>query len=229
CYETGEGIEKNEEKAVEWFQKAADNKSSYGEANLGRCNQYGIGTKKKIDQAVKYYQASASQASPYGQTLLAWCYEHGYGIKQDLKKALTLYRTAADKGWPLAASNLSRCYQKGIGIAMNETEAVKWTEKAKLDYEDNANFFALCYTEGWGVEPDLAQAQWWKKTAEIAQRSPTTDLRDDPLSSEQNMFREEQLPPLEEPPQTHIFPESKEKKITDKIRKRKSFDAKSKE
>src|SRR5262245_65841465 len=43
------------------------------------------------------------------------------------------------------------------------------------------------------------------------------------------MIREAQIPPLEETPQTHIFPESKEKKITDKIRKRKLFDAKSKE
>src|SRR5262249_15896917 len=148
--------------AVKHYRLAAAYKEeSHGQVNLGRCYQYGLGVAVNVDKAVKCYRAAAEQNTPYyqsfGQNFLGWCYEHGVGLPADAKAAVVYYQKAAEQGLALAQTNLSRCYQQGIGVAVNETAASHWARQAvqeKDAYKYNADFFALCYENGWGVEKD---------------------------------------------------------------------------
>ena len=51
CYENGEGTDKNETKAFEWFLKSAENGHTIAQYNLGNCYKYGVGTDKNETKA----------------------------------------------------------------------------------------------------------------------------------------------------------------------------------
>jgi TPR repeat protein len=51
CYKNGEGIEKNLEKAFDWYQKAAENDIKEAIFNLALLYENGEGTKKNLEKA----------------------------------------------------------------------------------------------------------------------------------------------------------------------------------
>jgi TPR repeat protein len=94
-YWNGTGVEKDYAKAVEYFQKAADQGDSGGEYGLGCAYDYGLGLGKDYSQAVKWYRKSSDQGNSYGQFGLGNCYELGKGVSRDLEKAKNLYELSA--------------------------------------------------------------------------------------------------------------------------------------
>src|SRR5947199_223080 len=61
CYSYGTGVEKDEQKAVEWFKKAAEQGYAYGQYNLGWCYEKGVGVKQDEQKAVELYEKAAEQ------------------------------------------------------------------------------------------------------------------------------------------------------------------------
>ncbi|EXX76558.1 uncharacterized protein OCT59_029197 [Rhizophagus irregularis] len=61
CYNNGKGTEKNLEKALYWYQKAAE--SGYTDAmfNLAVCYIKGKGTEVNLEKANYWYQKAAMQ------------------------------------------------------------------------------------------------------------------------------------------------------------------------
>src|SRR5689334_13332528 len=59
CYEYGIGVEKDEQKAVEWYQKAAELGNARAHYCLGCCYENGIGVEKNERKAVEWYQKAA--------------------------------------------------------------------------------------------------------------------------------------------------------------------------
>ena len=53
CYEDGIGVEKDEQKAVEWYKKAAKQGDVKAQNNLALCYEDGIGVEKDEKQAVE--------------------------------------------------------------------------------------------------------------------------------------------------------------------------------
>ena len=53
-YENGNCTERNLEKAIYWYNKAAENDSEIAQYNLGRCYKLGIGVKKDENKAFDY-------------------------------------------------------------------------------------------------------------------------------------------------------------------------------
>ena len=49
------GKKKNLEKAIHWYQKAAENGNKFAQCNLGICYQYGDGVKKDETKAFNWY------------------------------------------------------------------------------------------------------------------------------------------------------------------------------
>ncbi len=60
-YEEGRGVEKNIQKAVEFYQKAADLGNVEGQFNLGRCYYNGTGFKKNPDAAMIWIEKAVAQ------------------------------------------------------------------------------------------------------------------------------------------------------------------------
>ena len=56
CYEQGNGIDRNLQKAMEWYQKAAEQGIAESQYNLAQCYANGLGVKQDAEKAVFWYQ-----------------------------------------------------------------------------------------------------------------------------------------------------------------------------
>lgn len=64
CYECGEGIEQNYEKAAEWYIKAAEQGMPEAQFNIAMFYKYGDGVNKDLAEWVKWLTKAAEQGDP---------------------------------------------------------------------------------------------------------------------------------------------------------------------
>jgi TPR repeat protein len=88
--EYGQGVEPNLQKAIEWYQKAANQGHALAQTNLAYFYLFGIGVDKDENHAFKLYEKAANQQFVPAIRTLAFMYMQGLGIKVDEHKAFTL-------------------------------------------------------------------------------------------------------------------------------------------
>ena len=76
CYDFGEGVEQDMQKAVEWYTKAAEQGNAKAQFNLGGCYKDGEGVEQDKQKAVEWYTKAAEQ---------------GYESAKDMVKKLKAY------------------------------------------------------------------------------------------------------------------------------------------
>jgi hypothetical protein len=91
-------VEKNSEKAVEWYTRAADLGHATAMYNMGVCYEYGTGVEKSAEKAVEWYTRAAEKGDAQAMSDLGGCYENGYGVRKSAKKAVEWYARAAELG-----------------------------------------------------------------------------------------------------------------------------------
>ena len=69
-------------KAVEYFQKSAEQGNAVAQCNLAQCYENGSGVTKNYAEAVKWYRKSAEQGYAAAQFNLGVCYDKGNGVPQ---------------------------------------------------------------------------------------------------------------------------------------------------
>jgi hypothetical protein len=129
-YLNGEGVIKDESKAVDFFRKAAESGYAPAQNNLGNCLYSGEGVSQDRVEAVKWYRKSAEQGNVEAQNNLANCYWIGEGVAKDLVEAVKWYRKSAEQGYAWAQYNLGNCLYSGEGVSKDRVEAVKWYRKS---------------------------------------------------------------------------------------------------
>ena len=97
-----------DEKAVEWWRKAAEQGYSYSMYSLGWMYAWGRGASRDDAQAVVWLRKAAEQGSAAGQSTLGWMYEHGRGVAQDRAEAKKWYQKAASQGLAEAKTALAQ-------------------------------------------------------------------------------------------------------------------------
>lgn len=100
-YLIGNGVEKNEKKAVSLFEKSiVKPHEDIGRAynNLGYCYEHGLGVEADINKAFQYYYNAAINHDSNSYVNLAECYELGKGTEEQLDSALFWYQKAIDRG-----------------------------------------------------------------------------------------------------------------------------------
>ena len=184
CYFNGIGVEKNREKAIEWWTKASeqdDDVSRYAEYQLGKCYYEGIGMERDYSKATEWYEKAAEHGHSEAQYILGEFYFNGTIVKKDEKKAVEWYMKSAEQKYAEAQYRLGWCYYNGTGIEINTSYAVKkW-----LEFIDNtySTFFVdepedlkkmiltaqymlgYCYYFGNGVNRNRKKAIYWLKEA----------------------------------------------------------------
>ncbi|MBQ7403256.1 MAG: sel1 repeat family protein [Lentisphaeria bacterium] len=150
-YFHGENVGKSYIKAMEWYEKAADQGNAEAMCNLGVCYQYGFGAKindENLELAVKWYKKAAEKGYARAQYHLA-NYLENRKIDDKIKdqkerdaiaakyreEAFPWYKKAAEGGYALAQYKLGRFYEQ----KNNKEEAAKWYKKAA----DQGNAHAL--------------------------------------------------------------------------------------
>ena len=106
CYEHGDGVKQDLEKAVAWYRKAADQGYAKAQFNLGVCYTNGYGVEQDQAEAVRLYTLAADQGDMYAQFNLAVCYLQGLGVEADQLTGINYLMQAAQQGHPTAREAL---------------------------------------------------------------------------------------------------------------------------
>ena len=165
-YSNGIGVEKDEEKAFEWYKKST--KLNYAPAQFALAWIYfnGIGVEKDEEKAFEWYEKSAKLNFAPAQFALAGMYLNGIGVEKDEEKAFEWYEKSAKLNYAPAQLNLAEMYSNGVGVEKDEEKAFEWCEKsAKLNYVPAQLALAEMYSNGVGVEKDEEKAsEWYEKS-----------------------------------------------------------------
>ena len=131
-------VEKDLEKAVEYYKKGSELGDIDCKNNLGALYMAGKGLRKNQKRGFMLFYA-ASQNNKEAKCNLAMCYQHGCGTDKNILAAINIYNKLASDG---------------------DTFAIERLEKLSDEIKDASHFFTLgsCYDLGKGVECDAEKA-----------------------------------------------------------------------
>jgi TPR repeat protein len=105
-YDTGEGLPRDETKAVEWYRQAAEEGNATAAFNLGVLYDGGSATLHNPAMALRWYTRAAELGSPRADYNLGLLYEGGVGDTPDRAHALHFFEQAARHGIAAARAHL---------------------------------------------------------------------------------------------------------------------------
>ena len=135
CYEYGNGVEEDQDKAVEWAQKGADAGNAVAMCHLARYYDSGNGVDADAKLAFKYFKMSAEKGYSQAIGTLGCFYAEGDVVEQDYKKAFECWKKAADDGYDYHAADVAECYLYGKGVEKNIKLARKYADLAPENNE----------------------------------------------------------------------------------------------
>ena len=127
-YDRGVGVAEDAAKAVEWYERAAEQGYPRAQCNLGYCYESGKGVKEDKTRAVKLYRQAAEQGSSVGQCNLGYCMLKGIGIRPDPAQAVLV--PCCRRRWPGRAMCPGDCYREGQGVEADAAQARTCYQKA---------------------------------------------------------------------------------------------------
>ncbi|OJW69364.1 MAG: hypothetical protein BGO68_02880 [Candidatus Amoebophilus sp. 36-38] len=145
-YEQGIDVPRNYQKAIKWYQRAADQEFVAAQSRLGVIYQNepivkGLVVKLgslivKVDyqdalkEAFKWNWKAAEQGNVNSQYNLGWMYGNAKGVTRNYQEAIKWHQKAADQGFVGAQYTLGWMYEEGLGVGRNYQEAIKWYQRA---------------------------------------------------------------------------------------------------
>lgn len=154
-YRNGYYVEKDRNKAIDWFEKAAASDDKIAQNDLA----WEYFADNRYEEAAKYFQLSSDKKFSAATNNLAWLYEHGFGVEKDVKKAEELYKKAAAQGFVKALNNLGGLFQNEY---KDDCKAAYWWEKAaKKGLENAQRNLGLSYANGSCVKYNYKKAVYW--------------------------------------------------------------------
>lgn len=128
AFEKGYGVvNKDKNKAIEWYLKAAKLGHTNSQYKLGRLFMFDDGEK-----AEKWYKKAANKGHLAAQNNLGYMYKKGMGssIWGNAKLAHKYYLMAAKQGNKVSQYNVCLNYWKGDGVDKDKEKAIKWCQKS---------------------------------------------------------------------------------------------------
>lgn len=167
-YFYGRCVEKNYQKAFEFYKISAEFGVTNAQCSLGYLYRNGLGTKINLDSAFVWYKIAAGLGSDLGQNNLGYMYLNGYGTEKNYDQALYWFRKATEQNNARAQCNLGYMYYKGYGVDKDLIQANFWYKKAADQGNAQAQYnLGFNYEYGEGVEKDLKEAiLWYQKAAD---------------------------------------------------------------
>ena len=138
-YVQGDGVKKDEKKAIEWLEKAAAQNNGDALGFLGAVYYFSDNddvVKQDKKKGREYLEKGAALNNGFALGLLGMVYYSGEGVKQDYKKARKYFERAAalQNGNGLGLIGLALMYSVGQGVSENYNKAIKYVE-AYLDQD----------------------------------------------------------------------------------------------
>ena len=158
-YLVGDGVEKNTEMALQYFEASAAQNNSFAQYQLGKMYLKGNGVKIDTEKAVTYFEASADQGNGYAQYQLGKMYLTGAGVKIDTGRAVSYFEASAEQGNEYAQYQLGKMYLTGEGVKIDTGKAVTYLEASADQGNGYAQYqLGKMYLTGEGVKIDTEKA-----------------------------------------------------------------------
>jgi TPR repeat protein len=135
CYERGDGVEKDLERAFMWYSSSAEQGYLDAIYNLARCYENGIGVAKDQERAFSLCEKAATEGHELAQITLGNYFSKGIGTPQSLSEGIKWYRKAAMNGSNLAQTILGDRYATGEGVPKDEIEAYALYNIASVSFD----------------------------------------------------------------------------------------------
>jgi len=157
------------DKALGWFQRAAQAGNAAAEDDLGYAYRYGYGTAVNDAQALRWYTAAAAQGNNDATVSLGSMVQYGEGVPQDFGRAMRYYQVAAARGDDAAIYNIGWMYEMGAGVTRNYGAAMQYYLRcAKDGFPEAETGISHMYSDGLGVPQSDAISFAWAVKAAIA-------------------------------------------------------------
>ncbi len=134
-FEFGYGVERDSDKAIEWYRKAADQNVVAAWHNIGRCYNFGTGVEQDYAQAESWYRKAAEQGHMEAMFFMGTLYSNAHGQDSSVDTDVAAYawmHNAAVLGNSTAATIESRLKLK---LDASQLEAAdKLAERYKQEY-----------------------------------------------------------------------------------------------
>ena len=125
CYHYGtRGLPHDDEQALYWYRKAADQGFAEGQVSVGLCYKDGNAVSQNYGEAMKWFRKAAGQSYPHGFVNIGLLYKEGLGVNKDAKEAVRWFRMATDKGNAYGYRCLGVCYLNGEGVPRDYDQAL---------------------------------------------------------------------------------------------------------
>lgn len=187
AYAEGKGVEKNERRALELLQRAADTGDLEAIYNLAGVRFAGrLGSSKDVDEAIRLMQKSAdSGALPIAQLRLGMIL---VGKEKRMTPEAQRYIASArenlerfsrqSSSWARAA--LAEVYEKGIGIPKDPGKAFDLYQMAASHSNVTAmTRLGVAYVDGVGTEKNISEGrQWLERAAKMGSGTAMKKLKE---------------------------------------------------
>ena len=185
-YQHGVCVDRDYEKALFWYKKAANQDNDRAQSRLGDMYSEGLGVRQDYEEAAKWYRRSADQNYGGAQYALGAMYSKGLGVEQDYEKAIDLLSNAYEVDYSKAQDEynvfgtspknhyylersqlaLSKKYLFGEGKLRNISKAYALTKAAaSSSYAPAQLELGFMHSMGIGTPKDHNEAIKWFKAA----------------------------------------------------------------
>ena len=162
---SGDGVQRDEKAALDWFEKAADAQNARAQAVLGELYAMGWGgLKKDPAQAAKWMEKAALGNLVVAKARWGSMLSKGKGVKQDAQKGLDWYVQAAQEG-----DGRARLLMGVMLVHQDRDAAAQWFYGA-ADVGDEEVLCALGTFYGWGNGPVYGESEKLSEVRRYAQR-----------------------------------------------------------
>ena len=155
----GDGVEKDETKANDLFQRVASIHNGSRLFSVARNYEFGRGVSQDKRKAAELYQIAAYSGHIDAIVQLGELYEKGDGVTQNVDKAIELYQQAAKIGRTRPLSFLCERILKGDGFPQDKTKAIQlFQQLVDKGNTDAMSVLGDWYMKGNGVTQDEKKA-----------------------------------------------------------------------
>lgn len=154
AYELGIGVEKDFDKAAEYYLKAIE--YGYPEAYRGigtlylyDKSEHKYRTRDCLKKGFSYLMKGAQLGIPRCLAVIALCYQKGIYVKQDDNKAFLWFKRSAEAGHSMSFSSIGKMLYYGNETVNNKKEAWEWFKKgAEKDDGESYRMLGIACLDG---------------------------------------------------------------------------------
>jgi len=177
-YYYGLGVSRSQQKAAEWYEKAAQLGFVQAQYDLANLYYDGSGVDRDRKQAARWYTAAAQGGHARAQYYLAQMYESGEGVEENQETALQWYQKAADQELPDAEYTLGNKLINGDNVGADPTKGSDLVLKAaEQKYIPAQILMGQLYWRGKVLPQNLIEAYVWASQAKDNAKLPRDQKR----------------------------------------------------